>query len=95
MTNPQPDFLAGLGLNEVVVFGTSFENVSFPVGLDAASEGPEDAYKFNVEVEDPITLKYNLSAKIILGVTSFLVLGFLFYAKSVVNFINYIGFAIV
>ena len=47
------------------------------------------------EVEDPITLKYNLSAKIILGVTSFLVLGFLFYAKSVVNFINYIGFAIV
>ena len=46
-------------------------------------------------VEDPITLKYNLSAKIILGVTSFLVLGFLFYAKSVVNFINYIGFAIV
>ena len=47
------------------------------------------------EVEDPITLKYNLSGKIILGVTRFLVLGFLFYAKSVVNFINYIGFAIV
>ena len=47
------------------------------------------------DVEDPITLKYNLSAKIILGVTSLLVLGFMFYAKSVVNFINYIGFAIV
>ena len=47
------------------------------------------------ENEDPITLKYNLSAKIILGVTSLLVLGFMFYAKSVVNFINYIGFAIV
>ena len=47
------------------------------------------------EVEDPITLKYNLSAKIILGVTSLLVLGFMFYARSVVNLINYIGFAIV
>ena len=44
--------------------------------------------------EEPLIFRYNLGSKIILGVTSLMVVSFLFYAKSVVNFIEYISFSI-
>ena len=44
--------------------------------------------------EEPLILRYNLGSKIVLGVTSLMVVSFLFYAKSVVNFIEYISFSI-
>ena len=44
--------------------------------------------------EEPLILKYNLGSKIVLGVTSLMVISFLFYAKSVINFIEYISFSI-
>ena len=44
--------------------------------------------------EEPLIFRYNLGSKIVLGVTSLMVVSFLFYAKSVVNFIEYISFSI-
>ena len=44
--------------------------------------------------EEPLVLRYNLGSKIVLGATSLMVLSFLLYAKSVVNFIEYISFSI-
>ncbi len=44
--------------------------------------------------EEPLILRYNLGSKIVLGATSLMVLSFLLYAKSVVNFIEYISFSI-
>jgi len=44
--------------------------------------------------EEPLILKYNMGSKIVLGVTSLMVISFLFYAKSVINFIEHISFSI-
>ena len=46
------------------------------------------------ETEEQIIFGYNFSSKLILGISSILVISFLLYAKSVVSFIEYISYSV-